>query len=354
MTVINREKSIRVDNSNNFNAQQMVDPSQMQHQCVPYSMVGASQPTGGANQLALAQNNIGFQTQPLGMDSFSSNNMLGATGFTQASQDGLGLSGLSGISNSTLMLMTQISSMLVTVMSHVNAALMMILQSGAMGNQQNTGIGDGTSNFFSPTQGFSGGDNNTTGVNGSPPINANSSLKEIFTVDKVAQLFPDSARENIEKYLPAILDALAEQGIDDPEMALYAISTIAVESSNFEPINEFASGEAYNGRSDLGNTQPGDGPRYKGRGFIQLTGRANYTKYGEELGIDLVNNPELANDPTNAARIMALFLKNGEGRLRSAFSSGDQAAARKVVNGGTNGLSGFSKAFNLGKQLGLA
>ena len=70
---------------------------------------------------------------------------------------------------------------------------------------------------------------------------------------------------------------------------------------------EYASGDAYNGRTDLGNTQPGDGPRFKGRGLIQLTGRSNYQQYGELLKLDLVQDPELAADPVISLRIACTF-----------------------------------------------
>jgi predicted chitinase len=65
------------------------------------------------------------------------------------------------------------------------------------------------------------------------------------------------------------------------------------ESGGFRYKEELASGKAYEGRKDLGNINKGDGERYKGRGIIQITGRANYKEYGDILGVDLVNNPEI-------------------------------------------------------------
>ncbi len=85
------------------------------------------------------------------------------------------------------------------------------------------------------------------------------------------------------------------------------IAQIAHESGELTYVQEIASGKAYEGRKDLGNTQPGDGIRYKGRGLIQLTGRANYEKYGQLMGLDLINNPELLEEPEFAALSAAYF-----------------------------------------------
>lgn len=72
------------------------------------------------------------------------------------------------------------------------------------------------------------------------------------------------------------------------------LSQVAVESHELEWLTELSSGEQYENRADLGNTQAGDGPRFKGRGALQITGRANYRAAGQALDIDLENNPELA------------------------------------------------------------
>jgi predicted chitinase len=81
------------------------------------------------------------------------------------------------------------------------------------------------------------------------------------------------------------------------------------ESAGYRTTEEFASGKEYNGRADLGNAQPGDGPRFKGRGLLQLTGRANYADYGKALGVDLVNNPTLAAQPALSLKIACEYWK---------------------------------------------
>lgn len=103
----------------------------------------------------------------------------------------------------------------------------------------------------------------------------------------------------------------------------------------FKPIREFASGAAYEGRADLGNTQPGDGVKYAGRGFIQITGRNNYRKYGIE------NEPEKALEFGKAAEILARYFVDR--KVDFAAIQKDMESVRRLVNGGTNGLAQFLK-----------
>ena len=84
---------------------------------------------------------------------------------------------------------------------------------------------------------------------------------------------------------------------------------------------------------------------------MQLTGRANYTKYKSRTGIDLVSDPAKANDPTIAASLLALFLQDKEARIRDALAFGDLAEARKLVNGGSHGLAEFTAAFRTGERI---
>lgn len=188
---------------------------------------------------------------------------------------------------------------------------------------------------------------------------------EDFTIDLVAGMFPAATpRRNIERYLPYVLTALAGERLADPEMVLMALATIRAESEGFEPINEYKSKwnttlggphdyDKYDYREDLGNQGPPDGARFKGRGFIQLTGRDNYTRVGQAIGLGdrLVKNPELANDPDIAARLLARFIKDKERKIRHALAANNLAAARRLVNGGSHGLQQFTEAFTIGKAL---
>ncbi len=92
---------------------------------------------------------------------------------------------------------------------------------------------------------------------------------------------------------PVLEARLTEYAIKSDLRRAHFLAQICHESAGFRATEEFASGAAYEGRKDLGNTQPGDGARYKGRGLVQLTGRANYLEYGQALGLDLVEHPEV-------------------------------------------------------------
>jgi putative chitinase len=143
----------------------------------------------------------------------------------------------------------------------------------------------------------------------------------------------------------AILDAVAPRyfatlrasEIDTPLRIAHFTAQVAHESAGFRAVEEFADGRAYEGRLDLGNTQPGDGTRYKGRGLIQLTGRANYRAIGRVLGLDLEARPALAAEPVNALSIACAYW-NGRGLNRSADAD-DLNAVTRGINGGFNGLS---------------
>ena len=110
-------------------------------------------------------------------------------------------------------------------------------------------------------------------------------------------------------------------------------------------MEEYASGAAYEGRRDLGNTQPGDGKRYKGRGFIQITGRANYRTYGSKLGQPLEANPTLASNPEIAAQVAISYWKTIVAPRVSDFSA--TTTVTRLINGGTNGLDDRLKYFKL-------
>jgi predicted chitinase len=142
----------------------------------------------------------------------------------------------------------------------------------------------------------------------------------------------------------SLLAAMSRAGIVDPTERAMFLAQMAHESGNFRYDEEIASGQAYEGRADLGNTQPGDGVRYKGRGYIQLTGRANYRDYGNRLGVDLENNPDLAKDPNIAADIAIAYWQQRVDR--NAARAGDVRTVTRNINGGLNGLADRQNKFD--------
>jgi peptidoglycan L-alanyl-D-glutamate endopeptidase CwlK len=183
------------------------------------------------------------------------------------------------------------------------------------------------------------------------------------TTQVASKMLPAAPIGNIKTHLPIVLNALKAVGLADKNMILMALATIRAETDGFEPISEFKSkfntspdGHAfdlYDNRKDLGNLGKPDGDRFKGRGFVQLTGRANYLKHGKAIGLGdkLVKNPELANDAAIAAKLLASFLKNKEMAIKHALLVGDLAGARRLVNGGSHGLEAFKDAFKTGEKL---
>lgn len=139
--------------------------------------------------------------------------------------------------------------------------------------------------------------------------------------------------------------AKAEAPIAELAMREFAITTqargaaflaqVLHESGRLRYFQEIASGTAYEGRRDLGNTHPGDGVRYKGRGPIQVTGRANYAWAGRELGLPLEDQPLLAARHDIGWRIAGLYWRSRG--LNGLADSEDFRAITQRINGGQNG-----------------
>src|SRR3979409_69662 len=132
----------------------------------------------------------------------------------------------------------------------------------------------------------------------------------MLTDDELKQIMPNCPAAKRADYLPFIQQAMQEFDITAYLREAAFLAQLAHESAALRYMEEIASGAAYEGRADLGNTQPGDGKCYKGRGPIQLTGGANYKKYGDQLGLDLIDNPTIAATPEVGFRIAGLFWKS--------------------------------------------
>lgn len=136
----------------------------------------------------------------------------------------------------------------------------------------------------------------------------------------------------------AIVAECLRQGVTDDAQIAYILATAKHESGNFVYYEEIASGSAYEGRGDLGNTQAGDGVRFKGRGLVQITGRDNYAKYSKILGQDFISNPKGMAEPKVAVFTLVHGSKNGvftTRKLDDYIGNGKQDFynARRIING---------------------
>jgi len=171
------------------------------------------------------------------------------------------------------------------------------------------------------------------------------------------QIMPRLQQAKRQLYLPFINRVMEIYEIDTPLRASAFLAQIAHESAELRFMEEIwgptAQQKKYEPPSDvatrLGNTQPGDGFRYRGRGPIQITGRFNYKKFGDLLGVDLVGNPDLAATPQYAFSTAGLFWKmNGLNELADVQ---DFVAITRRINGGLNGLAERQKYYEIAKNV---
>lgn len=132
--------------------------------------------------------------------------------------------------------------------------------------------------------------------------------------------------------------AMFEREIETVDRIAAFIAQIAHESCELLYVREIASGEAYEGRRDLGNTQRGDGRRFRGRGLLQITGRANYRDCSTDLfgsANVLLAEPELLEEPELACRSAAWFWDRK--KLNALADAGKFELITRRINGGLNG-----------------
>jgi putative chitinase len=185
----------------------------------------------------------------------------------------------------------------------------------------------------------------------------------LITLDELRKLMPTLSLAKAGEYLPHLESALEEFEITSKPRRCAFLAQLAHESSQLKYFEEIwgptAAQKKYEGRLDLGNTEPGDGYRFRGRGPIQLTGRTNYRKFGRSLDLALVVKPELVAQPQHAFRVAGLFWKlHGLNELADALTMQGDALDRKIfttitrrINGGTNGLTDRLNYFRVAKQV---
>ena len=152
-------------------------------------------------------------------------------------------------------------------------------------------------------------------------------------------IYLDSSESLIEKYCSALSKKMRAYDINTPLRLSHFLAQVGHESGELRYCEELASGAAYEGRRDLGNTQPGDGSRFKGRGLIQLTGRTNYASYSKARGIDYTTDEGArlpSTDPDTAVDVACWFWSTHN--LNELADNDDLQTITKRINGGLNGI----------------
>lgn len=179
----------------------------------------------------------------------------------------------------------------------------------------------------------------------------------ILSANQLRQIMPRIPSDKFDLYLALLDRVMEESDINTPLRAAAYLAQLAHESGQLRFMEEIwgptAAQRRYEPPSDLarrlGNTQPGDGQRYKGRGPIQITGRSNYRRYGSLLGVDLERNPDLAATPQIGFQISALYWQtNG---LNELADIQDFLTITRRINGGTNGLADRQKFYETAKAV---
>ena len=159
-----------------------------------------------------------------------------------------------------------------------------------------------------------------------------------ITEQQLLQILPNAGR-NARVFVPALNTSMNRYAIVGTARAAVFIAQVGHESGQLRWVREIwgptAQQAGYEGRADLGNTQKGDGSEYRGRGLIQITGRANYVACGEALGLDLISSPELLELPQHAAMSAAWFWSTKG--LNTLADQGKFVKITKRINGGLTG-----------------
>jgi putative chitinase len=169
-----------------------------------------------------------------------------------------------------------------------------------------------------------------------------------MNADQMRKIMRSSAGR-VDIFAQPLIAAMQEFGITTARRQAAFIAQVAHESGELRYTRELATGDAYEPPSDkavdLGNTQPGDGPLFKGRGLLQVTGRANYAACGRALGLPLIAMPTLLEVPSGASRSAAWFwdskglneLADGDKffsvthRINGGYSHGDERLAYYIA-----------------------
>lgn len=168
--------------------------------------------------------------------------------------------------------------------------------------------------------------------------------------DLISLLYLKAHEKDVNELTEPINKTMAEVEIDSPLRKAHFLAQIGHESGELRFKKEVASGEAYNGRIDLGNTEAGDGPKFKGRGLIQLTGRSNYRAYGNTINVNLEETPDLVTeDPSLCVGVAGWYWQKHD--LNRYADNDDLEGLTRRINGGLNGLADRRRLLERAKAL---
>ena len=170
-----------------------------------------------------------------------------------------------------------------------------------------------------------------------------------ITLNQLELIYRDAPAARVAKFYPHLIRTMEEAEINTPQRIRMFLAQIGHESGQLRYTEELASGDAYEGRKGLGNIHPGDGVKYKGRGLIQLTGYTNYSLCGQALGLDLLQHPELLEQPEYACRSAGWYWTYNN--LNALCDAGFFKELTRRINGGLNGYADryklYQRAFDI-------
>lgn len=171
----------------------------------------------------------------------------------------------------------------------------------------------------------------------------------MLTKEMIKRIAPNAKEQIINPLVGYLNKYMPKYEVTTYLRVCHFLAQAAHEAASFQTLREYASGAAYESRKDLGNVKAGDGVRYKGRGIFQLTGRANYRDIGKKIGMDLENNPDLAESPEVSVLTALEYWKSRN--LNVLADRDDVESITRKINGGLNGFEDRKKYLTRCKQV---
>lgn len=177
-------------------------------------------------------------------------------------------------------------------------------------------------------------------------------MSQLIDKQQLAYIMEGAGTDAIELHLPFINFCMLKFEIDTPLRIQHFLAQCGHESDSLKYMREIKSGEEYEGRVDLGNTQAGDGKKFAGRGPIQITGRFNYTSFFNYIGqSQLIDNPEILEQEFGLAWLASGWFWTVLRKINTWADKDDIEAVTKKVNGGLKGLDSRKKYLRRAKEV---